>query len=305
MPSSDPTAPDFVYDEFAYFSENAEEVGLDLTEPPQVERVEVAVSGSRHLSGLRWGSGPIELVLLHGSAQNAHTWDTVMLALGRSALAIDLPGHGQSGWRDDFGYRPHQMAADVATMLEALIDEPIVLVGMSAGGATANALAASRPDLVRRMIAVDITPNPDPAATKDIMDFVAGPQTFPSFAEILERTVEFNPTRSTTSLRRGIVHNARRNDDGSWQWRYDRRDRSEAPPVDSPDPWELIESIAVPYLLVRGGAKGSVVTDEGVAELRRRRNGAEVVTIADAGHSIQGDQPLALADEIERFGFGA
>lgn len=304
MPSTDPTAPDFVYDEFAYFAENAAEAGIEYVEP-QVSRVEVAVAGSRQVSGLRWGEGPIELVLLHGSAQNAHTWDTVLLALGRPALAIDLPGHGHSGWRDDFGYRPHQMAADVATMVEALVDEPIVLVGMSLGGVTANALAASRPDLVRRVIAVDITPNPDPKATKDITDFVAGPQSFPSFAEIIERTIQFNPTRSVSSLQRGIIHNAYRNDDGSWQWRHDRRDRSQAPKVESPDPWDLIEAIAAPYLLVRGGAKGSVVTDAGVSELQQRKRGAEVVTIADAGHSIQGDQPLALAREIERFGFGS
>ena len=114
MASTDPTAEDFEYDEFAYFRENAEEVGLEWSGPPVVERVEVSVSGSRVVSALRWGTDPIEVVLLHGTAQNAHTWDTVLLALGRPALAIDLPGHGHSGWRDDFGYRPHQLADDVA-----------------------------------------------------------------------------------------------------------------------------------------------------------------------------------------------
>ncbi len=303
MSSTDPTAADFEYDEFAYLAENAEEVGLEIESLPPVERVEVAVAGTRSLSALRWGSGPIEIVLLHGTAQNAHTWDTVMLALGRNGLAIDLPGHGHSGWRDDFGYRPHQMASDVETMIEALVDQPVVLVGMSLGGATANAIAANRPDLIRRVIAVDITPNPDPEAAKDIHDFVAGPQSFPSFAEILDRTVQFNPTRSVSSLRRGIVHNARRNDDGSWQWRYDRRDRSQAAPVELPQPWVHIEAISAPYLLVRGGGKGSLVTDAGVAELQRRLPGAEVVTVDDAGHSIQGDKPLELAQHIERFGF--
>lgn len=303
MTSLDPTAADFIYDEFAYFRENAEEVGLAWTGPPTVERVEVPVSGSRAVSGLRWGRGPVEVVLLHGTAQNAHTWDTVLLALGRPALAIDLPGHGHSGWRDDFGYRPHQMAEDVAVMVEALVDQPILLVGMSLGGSTANALAASRPDLVSRVVAVDITPHPNPDAAKDIRDFVAGPQTFPSFAEILDRTVRFNPTRSESSLRRGIVHNAYRNDDGSWQWRYDRRDRSSAPINNGPEPWEQLASIAVPYLLVRGGAKGSLVTDDGVAELRRRVPGAEVVTVTGAGHSIQGDRPLELARHLEVFGF--
>jgi pimeloyl-ACP methyl ester carboxylesterase len=305
MASTDPTAADFDYDEFAYFQENADEVGLPWSGPPEVRRIEVSVAGSRAVSALRWGSDPIEIVLFHGTAQNAHTWDTVLLALGRPALAVDLPGHGHSGWRDDFGYRPHQMADDVAVAVEELVDEPILLVGMSLGGATANSLAAQRPDLVRRVVAVDITPNPKAEDAKEIRDFIAGPQTFPSFAEILDRTVQFNPTRSVSSLRRGIVHNASRNPDGSWQWRYDRRDRSGMPQVESPDAWDELARIAVPYLLVRGGAKGTMVRDEGVDELRRRLPGAEVVTVDGAGHSIQGDKPLELARLIEEFGFGS
>lgn len=305
MTSTDPTAPDFEYDELAYLQENAEEAGLPWTDPPAVERVSVAVAGSRCVSGLRWGPDPVELVLVHGSAQNAHTWDTVALALGRPLLAVDLPGHGHSGWRDDFGYRPHQLADDLAVVIEESCDAPVVLVGMSLGGSTATSLTARRPDLVRRLIAVDITPNPSSSAVKEIHDFIAGPQSFPSFAEILERTMQYNPTRSESSLRRGIVHNARRADDGSWQWRYDRRDRARAPEVERPDPWEEIESISAPFLLVRGGAKGSVVTDEGVDELVRRRPGTEVVTIDGAGHSIQGDKPVELAAVIESFGFGA
>lgn len=302
--TTDPTADDFVYDEFAYFHENAEEAGLTVG-APAVTRVEVQVAGSRTVSALRWGSGPVEVVLLHGTAQNAHTWDTVLLALGRPALAVDLPGHGHSDWRDDFGYRPHQMAEDVAVVVEELGDEPVVLVGMSLGGATANSLAARRPDLVRRVVAVDITPEPRAEDAKEIRDFIAGPQTFPSFAEILERTVQFNPTRSIASLRRGIVHNAYRTPDGSWQWRYDRRDRSSAPEVASPDAWDELSSISVPYLLVRGGAKGTMVRDEGAAALLERLPGAEVITVDGAGHSIQGDQPLELAAILERFGFGS
>ena len=63
-----------------------------------------------NLSALVWGDADPELVLIHGGAQNAHTWDTVALALGRPALAIDLPGHGHSGWRDDGLYTPQNLA---------------------------------------------------------------------------------------------------------------------------------------------------------------------------------------------------
>ena len=85
------------YDEFGLFHENAEEFGLPYDGPPTVRRER---GGGRRRparsSALVWGDGPPELVLLHGGAQNAHTWDTVAMALGRPLVAIDLPGHGHS-----------------------------------------------------------------------------------------------------------------------------------------------------------------------------------------------------------------
>ena len=78
------------YDEFSYFHENATEFGLPYDGPPAVRRRSVALPDGRHLSALVWGDGPAELVLLHGGAQNAHTWDTVAMALGRPLVAIDL-----------------------------------------------------------------------------------------------------------------------------------------------------------------------------------------------------------------------
>ena len=84
------------YDEFGLFSENAAEFGLPYPGPPAVRRVEVEVAPGRKVSSLVWGTSAPELVLVHGGAQNAHTWDTVALALDRPLVAIDLPGHGHS-----------------------------------------------------------------------------------------------------------------------------------------------------------------------------------------------------------------
>ncbi|MCE7885702.1 MAG: hypothetical protein DYH08_17905 [Actinobacteria bacterium ATB1] len=83
------------YDEFGLFHENAVEAGLDWTGSPEVRREWLEARSGLRLSALVWGCGPAELVLLHGGAQNAHTWDTVALALGRSLVAVDLPGHGR------------------------------------------------------------------------------------------------------------------------------------------------------------------------------------------------------------------
>src|SRR5438034_4291753 len=121
-----------VYDEFSMFADNAAEAGIPWRGAPHVERRSVAVSGGRNISALVWQPDKQpDLVLLHGGAQNAHTWDTVALALDRPLVAIDLPGHGHSDWRADGDYKPQIMADDVAIALRALAPAGTPVVGMA------------------------------------------------------------------------------------------------------------------------------------------------------------------------------
>jgi pimeloyl-ACP methyl ester carboxylesterase len=289
------------YDEFGLFEENVAEAGLPWSGPPAVRRVSVDVDGGRRLSALQWGTSSPELVLLHGGGQNAHTWDTVALALGRSAAAIDLPGHGHSDWRDDHDYSPVTNAEAIAVAVRQLAPAGRLVVGMSLGGLTAIRLAAEHPELVRRLAIVDVTPGADEAKAEPIIAFLSGPERFDSFEEILSRTVQFNPTRSVSSLRRGVLHNAREEPDGSWTWRYDPvRAWKQEGAVRFTNLWDDVARIHAPMLLIRGALSG-VVTDDDVAELRRQRPDANVVTVEGAGHSIQGDKPVELASILEGF----
>jgi pimeloyl-ACP methyl ester carboxylesterase len=301
------------YDELSLFHENAAEAGLPWRGPPEVARRAVEVAPGQSVSALVWGRGAPELVLLHGGAQNAHTWDTVALALSlgrvRPLVALDLPGHGRSGWRDDHDYGPRRNAEAVAVAVEKLAPGAAAVVGMSLGGLTALALAALRPELVRHLVLVDVTPGANAVKAEPVAAFVAGPESFASFDEILARTIAHNPTRSLSSLRRGVLHNARPRADGRWVWRYDRLNRLRSAAASDGDLgfgvfWDDVASLRVPLLLVRGALSG-VVDDADVAELRRRKPDAEVVVVAGAGHSVQGDQPLELARIIERFAFSA
>lgn len=297
-------APD--YDEFGLFHENAEEAGLDWDGPPTVTRVETQLADGRVMRGLRWGAGAPELVFLHGGGQNAHTWDTVALALRRPLLAIDLPGHGHS---DDVAsgvpVSPRTLAEDMAPVVAAHAPDAALVVGMSLGGMTAMELAVVEPALVRKLLMVDVTPGADKEKASDVLAFLAGPESFASFDEILERTVQFNPTRSESSLRRGILHNAVEQEDGSWVWRHqrggeramvERRDGD----LDFSRLWDDLAGIAVPVRLLVGD-RSPVVDDDDIARFRECQPDAEVFSVADAGHSIQGDQPLELARLVEEF----
>ncbi|HEX3980478.1 MAG TPA: alpha/beta hydrolase [Acidimicrobiales bacterium] len=298
------------YVEFSLFHENASEAGLAWAGPPTVERRFVEVDAGRTVSALVWGSGPAQYVLIHGGGQNAHTWDTVALALDLPLVAIDLPGHGHSAWPGDgAGLLPGAMAEDVAAAVADLAPSAAVVVGMSLGGVTSIALASAHPDLVRKLALVDITPGVDHEKSSDIAAFLAGPESFASFDEILQRTMQFNPTRSESSLRRGVLHNAVQREDGSWTWRHQlgRPSGGSGLHVDSVDfgsLWEDLEGIRVPVLLVRG-ALSPVVDDADQAEFLRRRSRDRVIRVEGAGHSIQGDQPVELARILTEFRAGS
>jgi len=93
------------YDEFGMLKVYADYEGIPWKGQPQVARRSFDVGSGQKVSALVWGSADPELVLVHGNGQNAHTWDSVAMALDLPLVAVDLPGHGHSDWREDHAYR--------------------------------------------------------------------------------------------------------------------------------------------------------------------------------------------------------
>ena len=290
-------------DEFALLPGNAADIGFAGPLPP-VERV---TRGT--ISALRWGTDPVRVVFLHGGGQNAHTWDTVILGLssclphsrsaaGLPALAIDLPGHGHSGWREDGDYGPKLNAEAVTPVIRELAPHADLVVGMSLGGLTALRLAVHERGLVRRLVLVDVTPSAPERheqmtqAQLGAVALVRGERSFPDFDSMLDAAVAASPHRSRESLRRGVFHNSKQLDDGSWAWRYDAIRTADG----FDGLWADVPLLDVPTTLVRG-EKSFFVNDDDAAEFARSAPGFQrVVVVPGAGHSVQGDQPAALVE---------
>jgi pimeloyl-ACP methyl ester carboxylesterase len=301
------------YDEFGLLHENAEEWGLPFTGQPDVARASLDVAPGQQLSYIRWGSADPEVVYLHGGGQNAHTWDTVALALGRPAIAFDLPGHGRSYRREDRNYGPWRNVEALEVAIPALVPHATVVVGMSLGGATATHLAAKRPDLCPRAVIVDVTPQVnDPSRTMTTLErgsvtLIGGPPTYESFEAMATAAIELSPYRAASGVRRGVRHNAYRRPDGLWTWRYDLfgpRPENAGEWSDFTPLWDDVSRITVPTMLVRGG-ESKFVTDGDVAEFQRRLPSVRYQVVAGAGHAIQSDRPLQLVGLIEEWAFGA
>jgi pimeloyl-ACP methyl ester carboxylesterase len=278
--------------EFTFLKENARQAGVSGS-LPAVERIE-----SGPVSGLKFGDGTPRVVFLHGGGQNAHTWDTVIVGLGEPALAIDLPGHGRSAWRDDGDYGPKLNAVAVEPVVREFAPDADLVVGMSLGGLTALRLAVAAPDLVRKLVLVDVTPSARERHTemteaqKGTVALVQGERTFPCFAAMLDVTVAAAPHRDRESLRRGVFHNAKRLDDGTWTWRYDAMRKGEG----FEGLWDDVSSLSTPTTLVRG-ANSAFVNDDDASEFARTAPGFRGVhMVENSGHAVQSDQPRVLID---------
>lgn len=293
--------------EFSYLPQQAQVLNVPV---PPVERVTVRLADGRELSALRFGDEPPVVTLLHGAGLNAHTWDTTALLLQQPELVIDLAGHGDSSWRDDLDYSARTLAADVIVALEKWTVEPQILVGQSLGGLTAAAVASARPDLVRELITVDITPGIDssggPAALRE---FYAGPTDFASRDDLVDRAMSFGLGGSRADTERGVFFNSRIRADGRVEWKHHFAHLAAQvfAPADSPagvgatapilrtTGWDDLAGTQAPITLVR--ATSGFVSEADGDELLRRVPTARVVAM-DASHNVQETAPRELADLI-------
>jgi pimeloyl-ACP methyl ester carboxylesterase len=117
------------------------------------------VVDGRRLHVLDWGGDARPpLLLLHGFTGHAHAWDTLAIALQPHfhVYAMDARGHGDSDPADV--YDAAGAFRDLASVIEHIGARAFTLVGLSMGGRSAMYFTAKRPELVERVVVLDIGP---------------------------------------------------------------------------------------------------------------------------------------------------
>ncbi|MFC4014270.1 alpha/beta fold hydrolase [Nonomuraea purpurea] len=109
------------------------------------------------------------LLLIHGSASSARSWDSLvpMLTKSHRVIRIDLLGHGRSAKPDDRSYATPDQARRAGAVLDRLGVEHAIVVGHSSGGVVATALAEQRPDLVTALVLINTGPSLDAFIAQD------------------------------------------------------------------------------------------------------------------------------------------
>lgn len=262
---------------------------------------------------VRWGDGPIDVLLCHGFLDVAWSFDALarrLVATGHRVASFDWRGHGRSEWIGAGGYYHFpDYVLDLDELLPQLSEEPVHLVGHSMGGTACAMFAAARPERIRTLTLVEGLGPPeleprDPAKRlKAWLDGVARvrakpPRPFADVAAAIKRMRVQNPELGD-ELGAFLVEKSTAETEGGLQWTFDPLHKTWSPRPFNADVFSrLLEAIEAPTLVV-SGENGFRLEDEQARIDRIPRS--EHVEIPGVGHMIHWFAAEALASALNEF----
>lgn len=244
------------------------------------------------------GAGP-PLVILPGLFGSKRNWASIAGALGRARRVItaDLRNHGESPWAEPHDYP--SLAADVARLIERVIGRPTGVLGHSMGGKVAMTLALEWPQLVERLLVVDIAPV---ASTGTPVEYVRAMRSLPLAvltrrSEVADALADDIPDRG---MRNFLALNVAVGETGlSWTLNLEVLERDFGAILGFPE-FPPGRAFTGPTLFLVGG-RSSYVRPEHRPAIDRLFPAAVVETIPAAGHWMHADAPEAFVAAADRF----
>ena len=230
------------------------------------------------------------LVIAHGLFGSGRNWSVIAKRLAdmRKIISVDMRNHGESSWDDDHSY--HALAADLA---ETIGDSPADVLGHSMGGKAAMVLALTRPDLVRRLVLVDIAAYAYEHSQIEYVRAMQGADLsgIVRRSEAAERLGVDDPQVQAFLLQSLDV--------GERRWRLNLDVLGAQ--MDAITGWpEIRGRYTGPTLLLRGGAS-DYASDERLEETRRLFPNLDVQTIEGAGHWVHAERPREVETAVRGF----
>lgn len=244
---------------------------------------------------LEWGEpGRPGLVFVHGGAAHAHWWSFIapMFTTRWHAVALDLSGHGGSGWRKNYS---HTLWSEevLAVAGHAGFPGPPVVVGHSLGGGITLELASTYGDRLAGGVIVD-TPvrRPDPESREGATGRTfRSPGTYPDETTALRhfRLVPSQPCENKFIVEH-IGRLSLRETESGWTWRFDPHlfDQALIPLLDQ------LLSVDCRVAFFRGEFSTIVPEDTAAYMYELTGRATPFVSIPEAHHHLILDQPLAF-----------
>jgi len=240
------------------------------------------------------------LIILHGLYGMSDNWVTHAkhLAMKYQVYIPDMRNHGQSGHSDIFNY--HVMAEDLAEFInEHHIKNPI-LMGHSMGGKIAMQFTLDHPDLVAKLIVIDMSMRQYTQSDFNYqiiyalmaIDFTTTPS---------RRTIEdqLDQTIQNQRIRMFLMKNLFWTTHKSLAWRFNLKDIFDN--MDAIfDSIQSSQQYNKPSLFIKGG-DSDYISEADFVHIQKNFPSAILKIIPNAGHWVQADEPQLFMDCLQDF----
>lgn len=237
------------------------------------------------------------VVILHGLFGNLDNWQTFAKQLAEQFLVyiVDLRNHGRSPHVEEMNYRA--AAEDLREFMESQWIYEAHILGHSMGGKTAMQFAFDYPDMLNRLVVVDIAPKTYQGGHEAIFEAMLSlePGQLENRTEAEEK---LGKTITDPAIRLFLLKNLSRNKDGGYDWKMN------LPVLHRDYPQILSEVKGAPFtgpsLFIRG-ERSDYIQDTDWPMIQTLFPEAELSTVPDAGHWVHAEAPDVLLKEVSRF----
>jgi pimeloyl-ACP methyl ester carboxylesterase len=244
----------------------------------------MATANGLRLHYLEWGDpAKPPMILLHGIARHAHTFDHVAPAFARDhhVIALDMRGHGDSAWSPEGAYLVQDYVRDLEALVAALRLRRLTLLGNSTGGRVVQVFAGLHPDLVERIVVEDVGPErPQNIADAFARRVEQEANGWATEEELVAQLVAANRRTPEPLLRTYAHFGVKPRGDGRLVW---KRDPNLVKGFVETELWGAVSKIRAPALYVIGGGS-RIVPPETQERLKRTLPDCRVVVMPGLGH---------------------
>jgi esterase len=228
-------------------------------------------------------AGRPTIILLHGIARHAHTFDHIAGDFARRyrVLAVDMRGHGDSAWSPQGAYLVQDYVKDLEGLIDQLQLRKVTLLGNSTGGRVAQVYAGLHPDRVDRLVVEDVGPErPQNIADAFARRVEQEKNGWASEDELVAQLVTQNRRTPEPLLRTYAHFGLKRRDDGRLIW---KRDPNLVKGFIETELWDSVRRITAPALYVIGGGS-RIVPPETQEKLKQTVPNVRIVIMPGLGH---------------------
>lgn len=245
------------------------------------------------------GPGPAA-VFSHGLLWSGRMFEAQVsrLRAHRRCITYDHRGQGRSAAADEPVVSIETCYADAVALIEALGVGPCDFVGLSMGGFVAMRLAARRPDLIRKLVLLETSAEPEPPENVGKYKLLAFIAEHFGLGPVAGRVMKIMFGKSF------LADEARRGEQVRWRGELlaNRRDIVKAVRgvIERSAILPELSAIRAPTLVIVG-EEDTATTPAKAEAIVAAIAGAKLVRIPRAGHTSSVEQPVLVSAAIDLF----